>query len=86
MENPLIEAIAELQAQALTQSTLLQAMLMAHPDPAKMKDCWDRLSAARIAEGATKKASLNRPVDEAVQYHFSAWQRRVDQAAGIQDA
>ncbi len=81
-EDPIlrmIEAIGELQAQALANSSMLEAMLMAHPDPRKLRDCWNRLSAGRIADTELNAAMKNRAVDQAASYHYQKWLKKLDQ-------
>lgn len=79
----IVEVIAELQAQALAHSTVLEAMLMAHPDPKRLREEWHRISAPRIASSASSLAGKGRPVDEAMQFHLLSWQRKVDREAGF---
>lgn len=81
MENvfkELADAVAELQGQAIGNSTMLEAMLMAHPDPAKLRDCWYRISAPRIAAAATSEQTKARPADQALRYHLQKWQEKLD--------
>ena len=72
------DTIAELQGQALAQTTMLEAMVMAHPNPAALRDCWDRLSTPRIADVSTLAATKNRAADQACVYHLTAWTKRLD--------
>lgn len=74
----LVSAIAELQGQAHGNSTMLEAMLMAHPDPERLRDCWHRLSAPRIAAAETEVQTKGRPTDEAHRYYLQAWQEKLD--------
>lgn len=74
----LMEAVAELQGKANGNATMLEALLMAHPDPQRLRECWYRLSAPRIAAAATEQQTKARPVDEAYSYHLLAWQAKLD--------
>ncbi len=77
----MLDAIAELQGQALAQSTVMEAVLMSHPDPAKLREAWHRISAPRIADNVMSLAGKGRAADEATQYHLLKWQEKVDLAA-----
>lgn len=74
----LVEAIAELQGQAHGNSTMLEAMLMAHPDPAALREQWNRISAPRIADAATREQTKVRAADEASSYYLAQWQKKLD--------
>lgn len=81
MENPLqalADAVAELQGQAHGNATMLEAMLMAHPDPAKLRAEWHRISAPRIAAVETEMQTKGRAADEACRHYLQAWQRKLD--------
>lgn len=81
MENPLqslIDAVAELQAQALGNGTMIEALLMSHPDPGRLRDCWQRLSAARIAATSTEVVARGRTVDHASVWHLNNWTEKLD--------
>lgn len=56
--DKLMEAVAELQGKANGNATILEAMLMAHPDPERLRDCWYRWTSGQAAWGASCRSSL----------------------------
>lgn len=73
----LVDAVAELQAQALGNSSMIEAIVMAHPDPAKLRECWHQISAPRIADAATKLQTSGRTADEATVWHLTKWEEKL---------
>lgn len=49
------EALSDLLAARVAQATLLEAMMVSHPDPVMLRKAWDELSSQRIAYVAQKK-------------------------------
>ncbi|MFA0922664.1 hypothetical protein [Xanthomonas fragariae] len=88
------EALSDLLAARVAQATLLEAMLVSHPDPAALRIAWDELSSQRIAYVAHKKALADdpRPMDTYTLEQFHAWEEKLsryfprDSSAGIEDA
>ena len=81
MENPLqalADAVAELQAQALGNSTMIEAMLMAHPDPKKLREQWFAISAPRIASTSMDVVTKDRAADHASAWHLKKWTEKLD--------
>ncbi|WP_057921124.1 hypothetical protein [Lysobacter capsici] len=74
----LIETIGELQAQAVAHGTMLEAMLMAHPEPDELRRAWNSIASPRIASAATSAATKARDVDAAVGYHLQKWSEKLD--------
>jgi hypothetical protein len=74
----IIDTLGELQAQALANSTMLEALLMSHPDPQALRKAWNSISAPRIAGTSTDAATRNREVDARVLWHFDKWIRKLD--------
>lgn len=74
----LTDAVAELQAQAHGNSTMLEALVMAHPDPEKLRECWHRISAPRIADAAVASQTKGRTVDDAVGWYLLKWQEKLE--------
>lgn len=74
----LVDAVAEQQGLAHGNSTMLEALVMAHPDPEKLRDCWYRISAPRIASAATSVQTTGRAADEAYRWHLLKWQEKLD--------
>lgn len=51
------EALSDLLAARVAQATLLEAMMVSHPDPVMLRKAWDELSSQRIAYVAQKRRS-----------------------------
>lgn len=81
MENPLqslFDAVAELQGQEHAHATMLEALVMAHPDPEALRKCWHRISAPRIAAAATDTQTKGRAADEACRNYLLTWQEKLE--------
>lgn len=81
MENAiqqLADAVAELQGQIEALTTMVETVVITHPDPKKLQDHWNRLSAGRIAGTWTDVATKNRDADRAGAYHYQWWKKRLD--------
>ncbi|AXM40447.1 hypothetical protein [Xanthomonas oryzae] len=84
------EALSDLLAARVAQATLLEAMLVSHPDPVMLRKAWDELSSQRIAYVAQNKALADdpRPMDAQTLEQFRAWDEKLhryfpcDPAAG----
>jgi hypothetical protein len=50
-----MEVIANAQASSIAHSTLLEAMIMSHPNPAALRQAWYDISAPRIAATSSEK-------------------------------
>lgn len=72
------DAIGELQAQGIANSTMLEALVMSHPDPAALRRAWHQISSPRIADNATDAATKAREVDGRLAWHFEKWNRKLD--------
>ncbi|MCS3746052.1 hypothetical protein [Xanthomonas sp. 3793] len=72
------DALSDLLAARVAQATLLEAMLVSHPDPVALRKAWDELSSQRIAIVAQNKAvaSVERPMDEYTLEQFQAWEEK----------
>jgi len=75
---PLMDAVAELQANLIAQDTMVEAMLMSHPNPDVLRDCWDQLACPRIAQAELDAAMRNQAVDRATAYHLAKWTEKLD--------
>ncbi|MCC5066517.1 hypothetical protein QYY77_03045 [Xanthomonas campestris pv. campestris] len=73
------EALSDLQAARVAQATLLEAMLVSHPDPVQLRKVWDELSSMRIAFVAQSKAAADvpRPMDAYTLEQFQAWEDKM---------
>ncbi len=82
METAWIEwvsnSIHDMQAARVAQSTMIEAMLMAHPDPEGLREAWHRLSSGRMAAGALDHSTKGRQVDADLLHHLKAWSDRLD--------
>jgi hypothetical protein len=67
----LVEAVAELQDNSIAIEIMLEAILMSHPNPDVLRDCWDQLACPRIAQAELNAAMRNQPVDRATAYHLA---------------
>jgi len=74
----LMDAIAELQASSIRQGTMLEAILMSHPNPDVLRDCWDQLACPRIAQAELDAAMRGQAVDHATAYHLAKWTEKLD--------
>ncbi|KAB7770867.1 hypothetical protein [Xanthomonas maliensis] len=74
------EALSELLAARVAQATVLEALLVSHPDPVSFRKAWDALSSQRIAYVAQKKAvaSAPRPMDAHTLEQFQAWEDKLN--------
>ncbi|MBV6810515.1 hypothetical protein KWH19_12110 [Xanthomonas campestris pv. pennamericanum] len=74
------EALSDLLAARVAQATLLEAMLVSHPDPVTLRKAWDELSSQRIAYVAQKKALADdpRPMDAQTLEQFRAWEEKLN--------
>ncbi|MEA9612294.1 hypothetical protein [Xanthomonas campestris] len=74
------EALSDLLAARVAQATLLEAMLVSHPDPGMLRKAWDELSSQRIAYVAQKKALADdpRPMDAYTLEQFQAWEEKLN--------
>ncbi|EKQ58733.1 hypothetical protein MOU_20985 [Xanthomonas citri pv. malvacearum str. GSPB1386] len=74
------EALSDLLAARVAQATLLEAMLVSHPDPVMLRKAWDELSSQRIAYVAQKKALADdpRPMDAQTLEQFRAWEEKLN--------
>ncbi|MCE4372733.1 hypothetical protein [Xanthomonas hortorum] len=72
------DALSDLLAARVAQATLLEAMLVSHPDPVALRKAWDELSSQRIAVVAQNKAvaSVERPMDDYTLEQFKAWEEK----------
>ncbi|MCC4602294.1 hypothetical protein HG421_04920 [Xanthomonas campestris pv. badrii] len=72
------DALSDLLAARVAQATLLEAMLVSHPDPAALRKAWDELSSQRIAVVAQNKATaqVERPMDGYTLEQFQAWEEK----------
>ncbi|MCC8537473.1 hypothetical protein ACI6Q5_03840 [Xanthomonas codiaei] len=72
------DALSDLLAARVAQATLLEAMLVSHPDPAALRKAWDELSSQRIAYVAQNKAAaqVERPMDGYTLEQFQAWEEK----------
>ncbi|NIK34748.1 hypothetical protein FHY15_003941 [Xanthomonas arboricola] len=68
-----------MQAVTEAQATLLEAMMVSHPDPVMLRKAWDELSSQRIAYVAQKKAVATdpRPMDAYTLEQFQAWEEKL---------
>lgn len=73
------ESINDLMGARVAQSTMLEAMLIAHPNPDALRQAWLELSSPRLASGAASKASGARRADDDLLYHLKRWGERLDQ-------
>ncbi len=73
------EALSDLLAARVAQATLLEAMLVSHPDPVMLRKAWDELSSQRIAYVAQNKALADdpRPMDAQTLEQFRAWDEKL---------
>lgn len=73
------EALSDLLAARVAQATLLEAMMVSHPDPVMLRKAWDELSSQRIAYVAQKKAVAAdpRPMDAYTLEQFQAWEEKL---------
>lgn len=76
--NSLLAAIADLQGITEANAVMIEAMVMTHPDPAALRDAWNRASCGHIALAATAVATRSRQRDEAAAHYLAAWQRKLD--------
>ncbi|KHL55162.1 hypothetical protein [Xanthomonas cannabis] len=72
------DALSDLLAARVAQATLLEAMLVSHPDPVALRNAWDELSSQRIAVVAQSKAAaaVERPMDGYTLDQFQAWEEK----------
>lgn len=72
------DALSDLLAARVAQATLLEAMLVSHPDPVALRKAWDELSSQRIAYVAQNKAATQsqRPMDGYTLEQFQAWEEK----------
>lgn len=82
MEEEFIEVFCELQGAHIADATLMQAMVMTHPDPYALLRAWNALAAPRIASIAQRKAlsGFQEKTAEAALHHFRRWTERVEAA------
>jgi hypothetical protein len=57
---------------------MIEAILMSHPDPDMLRDCWDQLACPRIAQAELDAAMRNQGVDRATVYHLVKWTEKLD--------
>lgn len=74
----LIATVGELQAHAQGNSTMIEAIVMSHPDPKALRQAWHAISAPRIAQTATDLATKGDEVDERYAWHYRAWSEKLD--------
>jgi hypothetical protein len=74
----LMEAVAELQGSSTAIETMLEAILMSHPDPDVLRDSWDQLACPRIAQAELDAAMRNQAVDRATAYHLAKRTEKLD--------
>lgn len=74
----LIAAVGELQAHAQGNSTMIEALVMSHPDPKALRQAWYAISAPRIAETATDAATRDHEVDARFAWHYRKWSEKLD--------
>lgn len=74
------DALSDLLAARVAQATLLEAMLVSHPDPVTLRKAWDELSSQRIAYVAQQKAVADdpRPMDGYTLAQFQAWDEKLN--------
>lgn len=72
------EALSDLLAARIAHATVLEAMLVSHPDPVALRKVWDELSSQRIAYAAQNKATaqVERPMDDYTLAQFQAWEEK----------
>jgi len=78
----LYDLVAELQGQTIANSTMIEALLMSHPDSAALRDCWTRLSSPRLADAALDGATKNRAADRAEIFHLAMWREKLERRVG----
>ncbi|WP_443096797.1 hypothetical protein ACTT2I_05215 [Stenotrophomonas sp. PUT21] len=74
------ETLSDLQAARIAQATLIEAMVISHPNPRGLREAWDRLAAARIADTAGKKAYSDhaKRTNEDLLYYFQNWTQKLE--------
>ncbi|GAB3388252.1 hypothetical protein [Lysobacter fragariae] len=82
MDEAFIDAFCELQGAHIADTTLLQAMVMTHPDPYALLRAWNALSAPRVASVAQRKAlsEFHEKTAESALHHFQQWTARLEAA------
>lgn len=74
------EMLSDLQAARIAQSTLLEALIISHPNPTGLREVWDRLAAPRIAAAAQSQALSDhaRRVDADLLHYLHNWTAKLD--------
>ncbi|HZF98813.1 MAG TPA: hypothetical protein VEY92_11355 [Pseudoxanthomonas sp.] len=76
--QPLMDAVAELQGRSMAIEIMVEAILMSHPDPDVLRDCWDQLACPRIAQAELDAAMRSQTVDHATACHLAKWTEKLD--------
>ncbi len=74
------ETLSDLQAARIAQATMLEAMIISHPNPKKLREAWERLAAPRIAAASESKAISDHALrtNEDLLYYFQNWTGKLD--------
>jgi len=74
----LFDTVAEMQGQLMACSAMLEATIMAHPDPDALRRQWNRVSAVRLADASLRVVTKNRAADHAYEWHLKNWSEKLD--------
>ena len=84
MDRDFLDAFAFTQASLMAQATMIEALVMSHPDPAKLRDAWDRLVAPRMTD--TLQDVVSRPAERAADRYlierFQSWTEKLGKHSG----
>ena len=77
----IVEAIRDLQAGQIANTRLLRAIISSHPDPAALREQWNRFSSTSAADVEMQIAAdpARRKTREALVRALKDWSERLDQ-------
>ena len=72
------DVVAETQGQLLADQVMIDALVMSHPDPDRLRECWNLLSARRAGTNQLNIATKSRAADHALAFYLQDWSDRLD--------
>lgn len=76
----LIDAVSDLQAAGIANATIIEAIMISHPDPEALRRAWHDISSPRLAAISLSNVSRDgqRPVDRYTVERLTTWGEKLD--------
>lgn len=81
-QEDLLDAVAFLQAEVMAATSVLHALIVAHPDPKALLDAWNAVSAQQYASSVIDMRSEDDDVKRFLTARLAQWSTVMRAAAG----